>query len=119
MSEFTEADRANVLSTFNKIIMEEKDKFHAYHDLYHVLKDSCDCKVPDCKILPEQEDLLHFLQKKMADHECHGLVHERLVKVVENLPAADTIPSTGLEAISVISLLTPNITMTFIVVVMF
>jgi hypothetical protein len=95
MSEFTEADRANVLSTFNKIIMEEKDKFHAYHDLYHVLKDSCDCKVPDCKILPEQEDLLHFLQKKMADHECHGLVHERLVKVVENLPAADTIPSAG------------------------
>ena len=84
-----------VLSTFNKIIKEDKDKFHAYHDIYHVLKDSCDCKVPDSKILPEWEDLLRFLGKKMADHECHVLVHEHLVKVVDNLPAADTIPSAG------------------------
>jgi hypothetical protein len=48
----TEANRAKVLSTFNRIIDEDKDKYHAYHDVYHVLKDSCDCRVPDSKILP-------------------------------------------------------------------
>jgi len=95
MSEFTEADKVTVLSTINSIIQEDKDKYHAYHDIYHVLKGSCDCKVPDDKILPEREALLRFLQKKMADHECHGLVHERLVKVVENLPTADAIPPAG------------------------
>jgi hypothetical protein len=92
MSKFTEANRAKVLSTFNRVIEEDKDKYHAFHDIYHVLKDSCDCRVPDSKILPEREDLLHFLQKKMMDYEVHGLVHERLIKMVENLPAADTIP---------------------------
>jgi len=74
MSEFTEADKVKVLSTFNSIIQEDKDKYHAYHDIYHVLKGSCDCKVPDGKILPEREDLLQFLQKKMADHEIVFLI---------------------------------------------
>jgi hypothetical protein len=59
------------------------------------LKDSCDCRVLDSKILPEWEDLLHFLQKKMMDHEVHGLIHERLIKLVENLPAVDTVPPTS------------------------
>jgi hypothetical protein len=55
-------------------------------DIYHVLKDSCDYRIPDNKILPEREDLLQFLQRKMLDHE----VHEHLIQLVENLPAADT-----------------------------
>jgi len=92
-SEYTEADKARILSVLSDIIKEDKDKYHVYHDIYHVLKDSCDCKVPDSKILPEREDLLRFLQKKMHDHECHGLVHERLVKLVGNLPTADAFPS--------------------------
>jgi hypothetical protein len=107
MNKFMEADRAKVLLTFNKIIQEEKDKHHAYHDIYHVLKSSCDCSVPEDKILPEQADSLRFLQKKIHDHECHGLVHERLMKLVKRLPAVDTVP----PAISIASLLTLNITM--------
>jgi hypothetical protein len=95
MSEFTEADKAKAVSTFMKIIEEDRDKYHAYHDIYHVLKDSCDCRVPEDKILPEKADLLHFLQKNIHDYECHGLVHERLVKLVESLPAVDTIPPAG------------------------
>ena len=95
MSEFTEADKAKVVSTFTKIIEEDRDKYHAYHDIYHVLKDSCDCRVPEGKILPEKADLLRFLQKKIHDHECHGLVHERLIKLVESLPTADVIPPAG------------------------
>jgi hypothetical protein len=95
MSEFTEADKAKAISAFTKIIKEDRDKYHAYHDIYHVLKDSCDCRVPEDKILPEKADLLRFLQKKIHDHECHGLVHERLVKLVESLPAVDTIPPAG------------------------
>ena len=94
-SEYTEADKARILSVLSDIIKEDKDKYHVYHDIYHVLKDSCDCKVPDSKILPEREDLLRFLQKKMHDHECHGLVHERLVKLVGNLPTADALPPSG------------------------
>jgi hypothetical protein len=31
----------------------------------------------------------------MHDHECHGLVHERLVKLVEKLPTADAFPTSG------------------------
>jgi len=95
LSEYTEADKARILSVLTGIIKEDKDKYHVYHDIYHVLKDSCDCKVPDSKILPEREDLLRFLQKKMHDHECHGLVHERLVKLVGNLPTADAFPPSG------------------------
>jgi hypothetical protein len=29
----------------------------------------------------------------MMDHEVHGRVHEHLIKVVENIPAADTFPA--------------------------
>ncbi len=89
-SEFTEADRAKVLSVLTKITEEDKDEYHVYHDIYHVLKDSCNCRIPENKILPEREDLLRFLQRKMLDHEVHGRVHERLIQLVENLPAADT-----------------------------
>ena len=92
-SEFTEADRAKVLSVLTKITEEDKDKYHVYHDIYHVLKDSCDCRIPENKILPEREDLLRFLQRKILDHEVHGCVHERLIQLVENLPAADTVPA--------------------------
>jgi hypothetical protein len=53
MSEYTKADQAKILSVFSKIIEEDKDKYHVYHDIYHVLKDSCDCRVLDDKILPE------------------------------------------------------------------
>jgi hypothetical protein len=91
MSEYTEADKAKILSVLSKIIKEDKDKYH----VYHVLKDSCDCRVPEDKILPGKADLLRFLQKKIHDHECHGLVHERLVKLVENLPTVDAIPPLG------------------------
>jgi hypothetical protein len=89
MSDFTEADKAKVLSTLMKITEEDKDKYH----VYHILKDPCNCRIPDSKILPEQEDLLHFLQKKMLDHEVHGRIHERLIQLVENIPAADTFPA--------------------------
>jgi hypothetical protein len=89
MSEYTEANKAKILSVLSKISEEDKDKYHVYHDIYHVLKDSCDCRVPEDKILPEQADLLHFLQKKMHDYECHGLIHEHLVKLVESLPTCN------------------------------
>jgi HSP90 family molecular chaperone len=68
MSEFTEADRAKVLSVLTKITEDDKEKYHVYHDIYHVLKESCDCRIPENKILPEREDLLHFLHRKMLDH---------------------------------------------------
>jgi hypothetical protein len=84
MSEYTEADKAKTLSVLSKIIKEDKDKYHVYHDIYHVLKDSCDCRVPEDKVLPEKADLLRFLQKKIHDHECHGLVHERLAASLQS-----------------------------------
>jgi hypothetical protein len=93
MSQFTEADRAKVLSVLTKITKEDKDKFHVYHDIYHVLKESCDCRIPENEILPGREDLLRFLHRKMLDHEVHGRVHERLIQLVENLPAVDTFPA--------------------------
>jgi len=89
MSEYTKANKAKILSVLSKKIKEDKDKYHAYHDIYHVLKDSCDCRVPEDKILPEKADLLCF-----HDHEW-GLVHEHLVKLVENLPTVDAIPPSG------------------------
>jgi hypothetical protein len=107
MSEYTKAHKAKILSVLSKIVKEDKDKYHVYHDIYHILKDSCDCRVPEDKILPEQEDLLCFLQKKMHDHECHGLVHERLIKLVENLPTEDAIP------ISIASFMTLKIIIIF------
>jgi hypothetical protein len=64
ISEFTEADKAKVLSVPTKITEEDKDKYHVYHDIYHVLKDSCDCRIPENKILPEREDLLCFCKGK-------------------------------------------------------
>ncbi len=36
---------------------------------------------------------MRFLQRKMLDHEVHGRVHERLIQLVENLLAADTVPA--------------------------
>jgi len=94
-NDYTEADKSKLLSALSDIIKEDKDKYHVYHDIYHVLKNSCDCRVPEDKILPEKAHLLRFLQKKIHDHECHGLVHERLIKVVENLPTVDEIPPSG------------------------
>jgi len=94
-SEFTEADKAKIASSLSKIIEEDRDKYHVYHDIYHVLKTSCSCVVPSDEVLPEREDLLRFAQKKMHDHEVHGRVHERLLKVMENIPAVDTIPDSG------------------------
>jgi hypothetical protein len=29
----------------------------------------------------------------MLDHEVHGRVHERLIQLVENIPAVDTFPA--------------------------
>jgi hypothetical protein len=94
-NDYTEADKSKLLSALSDIIKEDKDKYHVYHDIYHVLKNSCDCRVPEDKILPEKAHLLRFLQKKIHDHECHGLIHERLIKVVENLPTVDEIPPSG------------------------
>ena len=94
-NDYTEADKSKLLSALSDIIKEDKDKYHVYHDIYHVLKNSCDCRVPEDKILPEKAHLLRFLQKKIHDHDCHGLVHERLIKVVENLPTVDEIPPSG------------------------
>jgi hypothetical protein len=93
MSEFTEEKRAKALLVLNKIIEEDKDKYHVYHDIYHALQDSCNCRIPENKILPGREDLVRFLHKKMLDHEVHGRVHERLIELVENLIAVDTIPA--------------------------
>ncbi len=64
LSEFTEADKGKVSSVLTKITDEDKDKCHVYHDIYHVLKDSCDCRIPDNKILPKREDLLSFSKGK-------------------------------------------------------
>ncbi len=94
-NDYTEADKSKLLSALSDIIKEDKDKYHVYHDIYHVLKNSCDCRVSEDKILPEKAHLLRFLQKKIHDHECHGLIHERLIKVVENLPTVDEIPPSG------------------------
>jgi hypothetical protein len=94
-SEFTEANKAEIASSLSKIIGEDRDKFHVYHDIYHDLKTSCNCVVPSDEVLPEREDLLRFAQKKMHDHEVHGRVHKRLLKVLENIPAVDTIPTSG------------------------
>ncbi len=95
-SEFTEADKTKIAPSLSKIVEKDRDKFHVYHDIYHVLiKTSCNCVVPSDEVLPEREDLLCFAQKKMHDHEVHGCVHERLLKVMENIPAVDTIPASG------------------------
>jgi hypothetical protein len=93
MSEFTEEKKAKALLVINKILEEDKDKFHVYHDIYHALLDSCNCRIPENQILPGREDLLHFLHQKMVDHKVHGRTHERLVEVVESLIAVDTIPT--------------------------
>jgi hypothetical protein len=93
MSEFTEEKKAKALLAFKKIIEEDKDKFHAYHDIYHAVMDSCNCRMTENEILPEREDLLRFLHRKMVDHEVHGRTHEHLVAVVENLVAVDTVPA--------------------------
>jgi hypothetical protein len=66
-SEFTEANKAKIASSLSKIIEEDRDKFYVYHDIYHVLKTSCNCVVPSGEVLPEREDLLRFAQKKMHD----------------------------------------------------
>ncbi len=47
MSEFTEEKRAKALLDLNKIIEEDKDKYHVYHDIYHALQDSCNCRIPE------------------------------------------------------------------------
>jgi hypothetical protein len=64
-SEFIEADKTKIASSLSKIIEEDRDKYHVYHDIYHVLKTSCSCVVPSDEVLPEREDLLRFAQKKM------------------------------------------------------
>jgi hypothetical protein len=51
---------------------------------------ACDCHVQVNKILPQPEDLLRFMKKKMLDHEILGQVHERLIKVVKNLTTVDS-----------------------------
>jgi calcineurin-like phosphoesterase family protein len=53
--------------------------YQAYSDVYDVLKDCFDRHVSEHKILPEREDLLQFIKKKMVDHEIHGHVHECLI----------------------------------------
>jgi hypothetical protein len=94
LSELTEANKAKIASSLSKIIEENREKFRVY-DIYHVLKTSCNCVVPSDEVLPEREDLLSFAQKKMHDHEVHGRIHEHLLKVMENIPAVDTIPASG------------------------
>ena len=93
MTEFTEEKKAKALLVLKKIVEDDKDKFHVYHDIYHAVMDSCNCRITENEILPEWEDLLHFLHRKMVDHEVHSCTHERLVKVVENLVAVDTVPA--------------------------
>jgi len=55
--------------------------------------EACWCRIPEDQVLPEREDLQRFLKKKMADHEVHGRVHERLIKLVENLAPTDAYPT--------------------------
>jgi hypothetical protein len=64
--EFTEAKKAKVLSMI---------------------------RIRDGKILPEQEDLLHFLKKKVMDHKVYGHIHKHLIKFMENISAVDTLPA--------------------------
>jgi hypothetical protein len=52
-----------------------------------IMRDICECHIQDCKILPEREDLLSFLKKKIMYHEVHGQVHECLVKIMDTFPA--------------------------------
>jgi hypothetical protein len=95
MSEFTEERKAEILAVFKKITEDDKEKYNAYHDLYHALMEACWCQIPEDKVLPEREDLQRFLKKKMADHEVHGRVHERLIKLVENLSLTNAYPTRG------------------------
>jgi hypothetical protein len=44
------------------------------------------------EIFTKIEYLLRFIKKKMVGHEIHGRIHERLIKVVENLLAASEFP---------------------------
>jgi hypothetical protein len=81
MSEFTKEKKAKALLVLKKILEEDRDKFHVYHDIYHALMDSCNCRITENEILPGREDLLRFLHRKMVDHEVHGRTHERLVAV--------------------------------------
>jgi hypothetical protein len=78
--------------------LQSRKKNHVYHNSYHVLKDSFDFRDPGDKsqVLPEQEDLLCILQKKMLEHEVHRCIHERLIKVVESILEVDTIPAISL-----------------------
>jgi len=78
--------------------LQSRKKNHVYHNSYHVLKDSFDFRDLGDKnqVLPEQEDLLCILQKKMSEHEVHRCIHERLIKVVESILEVDTIPAISL-----------------------
>jgi hypothetical protein len=87
--EFTAFKKAKVLEVLTKIVHEYKEKYH----VYHVLKDTCNCRVPGGKIFPEREDTLQFVNKKMVDHEVHGYVHECIIKLVDNLQAVDAFPA--------------------------
>jgi Zn-dependent peptidase ImmA (M78 family) len=61
MSEFTEEKKAKALLILNKIVEDDKDKFHVYHDVYHAVMDSCNSRITENEILPERENLLRFL----------------------------------------------------------
>jgi hypothetical protein len=67
MSEFTKEKKAKALLVLKKILEEDRDKFHVYHDIYHALMDSCNCRITENEILPGREDLLRFLHRKMVD----------------------------------------------------
>jgi hypothetical protein len=115
-SEYTEADKARILSVLSDIIKEDKYKYHVYHDIYHVLKDSCDCKVPDSKILPEREDLLRFLQKKCMIMSAMGSSMSVSSSWWETFPQRMHSPLP--EDIFIASLMTLSITMNFFMVIL-
>jgi hypothetical protein len=85
MNTFTEGQKQFIFDVLTKVKRDDENLYLAYRNIYNVLNETCECRIPSDKILPNKANLLNFLESKMKDSEADGKLHACLIQVMENL----------------------------------
>jgi hypothetical protein len=85
MNRFTQDGKDRILEILTKSKKEDCEKFVVYRDVYAILHDTCECRLPLDNLMPSKGHLMNYVEVKMKDIEASCKIHSRLIQVMESI----------------------------------
>jgi len=90
MNRFTQDRKDRILEVLTKSKKEDLEKLVIYKDVYAILHDTCECRLPLDNFMPSKGHLMNYVEVKMKDIEASCKIHSRLIQVMESVAPVQT-----------------------------